>query len=126
MSPDDAQTLRDMRRFTHELLTYADVLPAGLAAMLRDYEPELYRSPPGRWVGIGDVGQSEPLAVGIGQRLTDGEWPEGTRLDASAGHWYAWGASRATVGRTLRLLAARGELALRDGMYYTRSRDEDP
>ena len=126
MNPDDEQTLRDMRGFTHELLRCADVLPADLAAMLRDYEPELYRSPHGRWDGIGDTGQSESLAVRIGQRLTDGQWPKGTRLDASLGGlWYARVETRANVERTLRLLAARGELTLRDGMYYTRPRDED-
>ena len=115
-----------MRHFTRELLRYADVLPAGLAAMLLDYEPDLYRSPPGRWDGIGDAAQSEPLAARIGQLITDGEWPQGTRLAASAGHWYARCQTRANVERTLRLLATRGELALRDGLYYTGPRDEDP
>jgi hypothetical protein len=125
MNRDDEQTLRDMRHFTRELLKCAGVLPADLAAMLRDYEPQLYRSPPGRWDGIGDAGQSEYLAVCVGQGMTDGEWPEGTCLDASAGHWYAWAQTRASVERALRLLAARGELDLRDGSYCTRARDED-
>jgi hypothetical protein len=48
MNRDDEQTLREMRLFTRELLKDASVLPADLAAMLRDYEPELRRSPPGR------------------------------------------------------------------------------
>lgn len=126
MSPDDEQTLRDMRCFIRELLTYADVLPAGLTQMLRDYEPELHRSPPGRWDGIGDAGQAESLAGRIGQRITDGHWPEVTQLDASAGHWYARAETRANVERALRLLATRGELALRDGRYYTRPRDDNP
>jgi hypothetical protein len=126
MNPDDEQTLREMRHFIRELLKCADVLPAALATMLRDYEPELYCSPPGRWNGIGDAGQSESLAVRIGQLMTDGQWPEGTHLDASlSGHWRARGETRANVERTLRLLAARGELTVRHGMYYTRPRDEN-
>ncbi len=120
MNRDDEQTLRDIRHFTRELLKDADLLPPDLAGMLRDYEPELYRSPPARWDGIGDTAQSEYLAVHIGQRITDEQCPGGTRLDASTDHWYAWGQTRATVHRALRLLAARGELDLRNGMYYTR------
>jgi hypothetical protein len=122
MNSDDEQTMRDIRHFMRELLKYADVLPPDLAAMLRDYEPELYHSPPSRWDGIGEAAQSESLAVRIGQRMTDGEWPDDTRLDASTDHWYAWGETRATVDRALRLLAARGELTLKSGIYYTGSR----
>jgi hypothetical protein len=124
MNRDDEQMLRDLRHFTRELLRHADVMSPDLAAMLRDYEPELYRSQPGRWDGTGVTAQSECLAVRIGQRMTDGEWPHGTRLDASTDHWYAWGQTRASVEGALRLLAARGELALKSGRYFTRSRDE--
>jgi hypothetical protein len=126
VSPDDEQMLRDMRYFTGELLRHADTLPADLAAMLRDYQSELRDSPPGRWAGMGDLAQGDCLAHRIGQSVTDGEWREGERLDSPAGNWRVRGETPGNFTRALRLLAARGEIVTRDGMYFTRSHDERP
>jgi hypothetical protein len=126
LSRDDEQMLRDMRYFTSELLRHAGTLPADLAAMLRDYESELRDSPPGRWAGTGDLVQGDCLAHRIGQSVTDGEWREGDRLDSPAGNWRIRGETPGNFAWALRLLAARGEIVTRDGMYFTRSRDENP
>jgi hypothetical protein len=123
---DDAQTLRDVTRFAGELLRHADVLPADLADMLRDYESQLRHSPPSRWAGIGDPVQYECLAHRIGQSVTDGEWAGGARLDCPARNRHAWAETSGNFERALRLLAARGEIVTTDGRYYTRSRDESP
>lgn len=124
VSRDDEQMLRDMRYFAGELLNLAGTLPADLAEMLRDYQSELRNSPPGRWAGTGDLVQSDCLAHRIGQSVTDGEWREGERLDSPAGNRHAWGETPGNFTRALRLLAVRGEIVMRDGMYFTRSRDE--
>jgi len=123
VSRDDAQMQRDMRYFAGELLKHADTLPADLAEMLRDYESELRDSPPGRWTGTGDLVQGDCLAHRIGQSVTDGEWREGERLD-SPGNRHARGEAPGNFTRALRLLAARGEIVTRGGMYLTRPRDE--
>jgi hypothetical protein len=114
-----------MTYFAGELLKLADMLPADLAEMLRDYESELRVSPPGRWDGIGDPVQYECLAHHIGQSVTDGEWREGKRLDSLADYRLAWGQTRSNFERALGLLVARGEIAMRDGMYYPRPRNEN-
>jgi hypothetical protein len=125
MNSDDAQTLRDISYFTGELLKHADVLPPDLVAMLRNYESELNDSPPGRWQDIGDPGQYDRLAQRIGQSITDGEWPKDRCLNSSVDNWYTWGEKLGNAEKALRLLAVRGDLVLRCGMYYTRSRDEN-
>jgi hypothetical protein len=56
---DDAQTLRDVTYFAGELLKLADVLPADLTAMLRDYHSELRTAPRWRWDGIGGPSLSQ-------------------------------------------------------------------
>lgn len=126
MNLDDEQTLRDMRHFTRELLKHADALPAGLVTMLRDYETDLSSPPSPRWAGIGDAGESESLAARLAQRMTDGRWPGGTPLDDSANDWQLRSQTPANVDRTLRLLADRGEVTLRNGTYYPRRPDDSP
>ena len=126
VSRDDEQMLRDMRYFTAELLRHAGTLPPDLAEMLRDYASELRNSPPSRWAGMGDLAQGNCLAHRIGQSVTDGEWSEGERLDYHVGNWRVRAETPGNFTRALRLLAARGEIVTRDGMYFTRSRDERP
>jgi hypothetical protein len=126
MNPDDAQTLRDIKHFTRELLTYADLLPPDLAAMLRDYESDLHSSPSDRWDGIGSPVQYDNLAHRIGQGITDGECPEGKRMDSYPGNWYTWAQRHDNVEKALQLLAARGELTPRCGTFYVGPHDEDP
>jgi hypothetical protein len=121
---DDAQALRDVTYFAGELLKHADVLPAELAAMLRDYQSQLRTAPPWRWDGIGDPVGYECLAHRIAQSVTDGEWADGERLDDPATNWRARVEAPATFQRALRLLAAQGEIVMRDGRYCTRSRDD--
>ena len=124
MNGDDTQTLRDVTHFAGELLKHADVLPTDLAAMLRDYQSQLRTAPPWRWDGIGDPVGYECLAHRLAQSVTDGEWADGGRLDDPATSWRARVEAPATFQRALRLLAARGEIAVRDGRYCTRSRDD--
>jgi hypothetical protein len=121
---DDAQTLRDVTFFLHTLLKDADVLPADLAAMLRDYQRELRNSPPSRWSGIGDPIEYECLAHRMAQSITDGEWADNALLDDPTRNRHAWAQTPSNFGRTLRLLTARGEIVTRDGRYYMRSPDE--
>lgn len=125
---DDAQLLRDLKGFTRELLKHADALPPVLASMLRDYASELHSSPPERWSGgIGGPAQYGELARWIGQKITDGEFPEGKRLDWSPEFWYARVHRREIAEKAFRLLAARGELISGyDGTYYVGRRDGSP
>jgi hypothetical protein len=121
---DDAQTLRDVTHFAGELLKHAGVLPADLAAMLRDYQSQLRTSPPWKWDGIGDPVGYECLAHRMAQSVTDGEWADGERLDDPATSWRARVEAPATFQRALRLLEARGDIVSTGGGSYTRSRDE--
>jgi hypothetical protein len=122
---DDAQTLRDVTFFLRTLLKDADVLPTDLAAMLRDYQRELRNSPPGRWSGIGDPIEYERLAHRMAQSITDGEWADNARLDDPARNRHAWAQTSSNFQQALRLLSARGEIVMRDGKYYMRSRNEN-
>lgn len=124
MNGNDAQTFRDTRYFLGRLLGHADMLPPGLATMLRRYESQLDSASPGTWSGIGNAAQYDALARRISQSITDGELAAGKRLDFSADNWYCWAQTRENVMGALRLLAVRGELDLRDGMYYVGSCDE--
>jgi len=124
VSAADAQTLLDVGHFLRELLTYADVLPTDLVAMLRDYQSELRSPPPWRSDGIGDPAQYERLADLMAQSLTDGEWSDGEPLDDPARNWYVRAHTPQTFERALRLLAARGEVVKTGGRYYAGPRDE--
>ena len=124
MNGDDAQTLRDVTYFLRTLLKDADVLPADLAAMLRDYQGELRNSPPGRWSGIGDPAEYEDLAHSMAQSVTDGEWADDERLDDPARNWHARAQNPSNFDRALQLLAARGDIVTRVGKYYPRPRSE--
>jgi hypothetical protein len=123
VSTDDAQTFRDVGHFLRELLTHADVLPAGLTVLLRDYQCELRNAPPWRSNGIGDPCQYERLADRMALALTDGEWDGGEPLDDPARNWYAQVHAPRNFERALRLLAARGEIVKTGGRYYARPRD---
>lgn len=124
MNGDDAQTLRDVTFFLRTLLKDADVLPADLAAMLRDYQRELRNSPPSRWSGIGDPIEYECLAHRVAQSITDREWADHALLDDSTRNRHAWAQTSSNFGRALRLLTARGEIVTRDGRYYPRPCNE--
>jgi len=124
MNGNDAQTLRDIGHFMNRLLEHAEWLPQELVAMLREYASELGKYSPGRWNGIGDPTQYDRLAQYIGRSIADREWSAGARLDHSLDAWYFRAQPRENVEGALQLLAVRGELDLRNGMYYVRSRDE--
>jgi hypothetical protein len=121
---DDDRALWEVRHFAGELLKLSDVLPADLTAMLRDYHSELRTSPRWRWDGIGDPVGYESVAHHMAQSVTDGEWAGGERLDDPATNRHARAETPANFQRALRLLAARGEIAMKDGRYCTRSHDE--
>jgi hypothetical protein len=122
---DDALALHDINLFLRELLAYADVLPADLAVMLRDYQAELRGCPPWRSAGIGDPGQYEQAADLMAQALTDGEWADGQPLDDPR-NIYARTCTPHNFQQALRLLAARGEIVLAGGRYYPRPGNERP
>jgi hypothetical protein len=122
VNSDDARTLGLVKHFTRQLLDRADVLPADLAIMLGDFQSELGNSPSWRWAGIGDPTVYEYVANCVGQLITDGEWPDGQRLDSPQGNPRAWDWTPDNFGRALQLLTARGEIVMKDGGYYPRSR----
>jgi len=124
MDGDDAQTLRDVRYFTSRLLLHAGILPSDLAAMLQEYEAELDNASLGRWASMGNPAQYDDLAQQIARSITDGELLPGTRLDWSLNRRYCWAQTRENVMSALQLLAVRGELVLKSGKYYVRSRGE--
>ena len=124
MNGDDAQALRDLKYFTSRLLEHAGVLPPDLEVMLKEYDLELHNDSLDRWTSVGGVSQYDRLAHRIGQSITDGEWPPGARLDWPINTWYCCNKTRENVMSALRLLAVRGELTLKCGNYYVRSRDE--
>jgi hypothetical protein len=124
MNGNDAQTLRDLRFFTDRLLTHAELLPQELAAMLLEYASELGKDSPGRWDGMGNHAQYANLARYISQSIADEQWPAGARLDFSPDPWYCRAQPRENVEGALRLLAVQGEIDLKNGMYYVRSRDD--
>jgi len=124
MNGDDAQALRELKCFTSRLLEHAGVLPPDLAVMLKEYDLELHDDSPDRWTSVGGVSQYDKLAHRISQSITDGEWPPGACLDWPINRWYCCNETRESVMSALRLLAVRGELTLKCGNYYVRSRDE--
>jgi hypothetical protein len=124
MNGDDAQALRDLKYFTRRLLEHVGVLPADLAVMLKEYELELHNASLERWTSAGGHSQSGKLADRIGQSITDGEWSPGTCLEWPLGKWYCCNETRESGMSALRLLTIRGELTLKGGGYYVRSRDE--
>jgi hypothetical protein len=121
---DDDRALWEVRYFARELLKLADVLPADLTDMLRDYHSELRTAPRRRWDGIGDPVGYESLAHRIAQSVTDGEWADGERLDDPARNLHARAETPANFQRALRLLAARGDIVITDGRYCARRSDE--
>jgi hypothetical protein len=93
--------------------------------MLREYASGLDRYSSGRWDGLGSLARCDDgLAQCIGRSIADGEWPAGARLDQSLDKWYFRAHPRENVEGALRLLALRGEIDLRNGLYYVGSRDE--
>jgi hypothetical protein len=129
MDSDDWQTLREINRLTRMLLSHADVLPEGLAGMLRSYAPELAcvlsedrvglgSKSSERWKRVGGTAARDALASRMGRSITDGEWPAGKRLDYPPDDWYCKSETRETIIGALQLLAVRGELAVRCGTYY--------
>jgi hypothetical protein len=120
VNSDDARTLGLVKHFTRQLLDRADVLPADLAIMLGDFQSELGNSPSWRWAGIGDPIVYEYVANRMGQLITDGEWPDGQRLDSPHGNPRAWDWTPDNFRRALQLLTARGEIVMKDGGYYPR------
>lgn len=129
LTPEDAQTLRDISFRVRTLLGYRTVLPAGLVVMLREYLPELSDMTGGRWDGIGDPCQYAHLAGHIAQDITDGKWADGDRVypgkDGNPA-WYFSAERREVIRRALQLLAARGEITVRQDGYYVRSHDDNP
>ena len=126
---DDWQALRDINCYTLALLSHVDVLPEGLAVMLRSYASELADVLPEgqaelnsesseRWKRVGDRAACDALASRMGRSITDGEWTAGKRLDCPPGDWYCVNETHETILRALQLLAVRGELAVRCGTHY--------
>ena len=124
MDADDAQTLRDVKYFTNKLLLHAGILPSDLVAMLQEYESELDTASLGRWTSVGNPAQYTDLTRRIGQLITDGELAPGARLDWPVDRRFGWPQRREYVMNALQLLANRGELVLKHGKYYVRSRAE--
>jgi hypothetical protein len=137
MNGDDWHALREIDRHTRALLSYAEILPEGLAAMLRSYASELAGVLPegqagldgessGRWRRAGGLAAHDALASRMGRSITDGEWQAGKRLDWPPDAWYCAYERGETIIGALQLLTVRGELAVRCGTYYVEgSRDED-
>jgi GNAT superfamily N-acetyltransferase len=124
VNDDDTRALWELRHFSGELLKLADVLPAGLTAMLRSYHSELFTSPRWRWAGIGDPVGYESMAHRIARSVTDREWADGEPLDDPARNRHALAETPANFHRALRLLTARGEIVIRHGRYCTRPPDD--
>jgi hypothetical protein len=125
MNGDDWQALREIDRHTRMLLSYAEVLPEGLAAMLRSYASELAGVQAGldsessrRWKRAGGLAARDALASRMGRSIADGEWPAGKRLGWPPDAWYCAYERGETILGALQLLALRGELAVRCGTYY--------
>jgi DNA-binding GntR family transcriptional regulator len=97
--------------------------------MLRGYLPELGDMTGGRWDGIGDPCQYAHLAGEIAQDIADGKWAAGDRVYMRPDGYHAWyfyAERREVVRRALQLLAARGEITVREDGYYVRSRNGNP
>jgi hypothetical protein len=118
---DDAQTARDTTYFLGRLLDHADLLPPDLVTILRDYERELPGSPPARWNGAGDPAQAKAIAARIAQSLTDNDPAVTACLADPARNRHAWAQEPATFRRALQILAAQGEITVKDGTYQPRT-----
>ncbi len=70
MNEDDDRVLWELRHFADGLLQHADMLPANLAAMLRDYHTDLHTAPLWRWYGIGDPVMYQTVADRIAREVT--------------------------------------------------------
>jgi hypothetical protein len=129
LSRDDTWTLHQIRFRIERLLEYQAVLPAALVAMLRDYQQELAGTADVRWDGIGSPVRAAYLAAAIGQDITDGLWAPGGQVYMKGDGtppWYFLAERSQTARRAMQLLAARGEVTIRDDGYYVRARDDHP
>jgi len=121
MTSADEQTLRDIRGRLERHLDYAAVLPAGLVAMPRDYLPELADLAGGRWEGAGLPSQALGLCERIGWDIAEGVWKPGERV-YSDHYYYRLSEPPVTVHCAMQILAARGDVTIRDDGYYVRGK----
>ena len=121
MNRDDAQTVNDTGYFLRRLLDHADYLPPDLAIMLSDYQQELKNATPARWNDAGDPAQAEAIAARIAQSLTDNQPDITDNLADPARNWHAKGQDPHTFRRALQILAAQGEITIKDGTYQPRT-----
>jgi hypothetical protein len=80
-SEDALFVSRRIRSFTEELLSYAGLLPEGLAAMIQEYLDEPGGTPPGTWEAAAIPVACEILAGRMAEWLTDRKWPPGRPAD---------------------------------------------
>jgi hypothetical protein len=125
MSEADEQTLRDITVCVNLLLKWEAVLPASLVAMLAGYRLELAWRPGGRWEGAGDPSQALDLAERLAQAIVEGRWKPGQRV-YDEDYDYRLAAPHTVLHRAMRVLAARGEVAIRPDGYYVRGLDDSP
>jgi hypothetical protein len=117
MSSADLQAVRAIRYRAGVLAQeYGDLLPEGLAEMLRDYLPQASEADAARWAGTGDHSGVMELCDRIGYSLNRGVFWPGQRICSR--RLLIPESERARVHAAMRVLAARGEVTTRDDGYY--------
>jgi hypothetical protein len=115
----DSQVAHDLEFRVTALLEFQAVLPAGLAAMLRGYLPEVADKMNGRWEGAGARYATLRLCDGIERDIAAGKWKPGDRLHSGA-YDGRLNQPAMTLHRAMEVLAARGEVTVREDGYYVR------
>jgi hypothetical protein len=114
--------LAELGWLTDRMLSHQDLIPASLAVLLRTYRTQL-RNPQGDpWAVFGPPTRYTQVAQQLRQRISDGEWPPGTRFPAAHEFTQAYGASERTITRAIHVLALRGLLTYERGAYYVAAR----
>jgi Bacterial regulatory proteins, gntR family len=114
--------LAELGWLTDRMLSHQDLIPASLAVLLRTYKTQL-RQPDGEpWAVFGPPSRYAQIAQQLRQRISDGEWPPGTRLPAAHEFTRTYGASERTVARAIHVLALQGILTYERGAYYITAR----
>ena len=116
----DRETAHRITQMTDMLLSHGvHLLPAGLAAALREYKSALLAEcSEEKWARTGNPARYGIMADLIGQQIADGTWKPGERMPSAHHLAVMHSAKKDIAARALFVLAVRRRLALENGSYY--------
>lgn len=125
MRAPDRETARRITHMTDMLLSHGGhLLPAGLAAALREYKSALLAEcSDEKWARPGNPARYGTMADLIGQQIADEKWKPGERMPSARYLAVMHGAKKDIAEKAMYVLAVRRRLALENGSYYVLPRE---